>query len=163
MVYIGCTYDIKQRWAGNGAHYRQLPKVYAAIQEFGWENIEREIIAKLPDGPGTTEAIKSLEKEFIKAYSGRCYNSQSNPEWYEDNPAYPKERYQVKIFWTVDGITKPAKDWCEEYHTTTAVVRNRMKRYNMTLEQALKHPPVPKEMRTRSKVKEYWRSQGMVF
>lgn len=162
MVYIGCTYDIKQRWAGSGSHYKQLPKVYEAIQEFGWENIVREVIAELPESSANTDAIRNLEKEFIKAYSGRCYNSMSNPEWHEDNHAFPKERYEPKIYWTAFGETKPAKDWCEKFKTSSAVVKKRMERYGMSIEDALSQPSVPKEMRHPTKIKEYWKSQGLL-
>jgi len=54
MVYIGCTYDIKQRWAGKGAHYYGM-KVYEAIKEFGWDNIKKEILLFLPDENGNSE------------------------------------------------------------------------------------------------------------
>lgn len=65
-------------------------EVYEAIKEFGWDNIKKEILLFLPDENGNSEKITSLEKEFIKAYSGRCYNSMSDPEWYEENPGILK-------------------------------------------------------------------------
>lgn len=162
MVYIGCTYDIKQRWAGKGAHYYGM-KVYEAIKEFGWDNIKKEILLFLPDENGNSEKITSLEKEFIKAYSGRCYNSMSDPEWYEENPAYSKERYAPRIYWTAFGETKPAKDWCAEYNTSSSVVMNRIKKYGLTIKQALTFPPVPRGKRSKGyKVEDFWRECGLL-
>lgn len=162
-VYIGCTHNIKQRWAGNGAQYAQIPAVYEAIKEFGWANIQKEIIATLPDCAESDRAIKALEREFIKAYSGRCYNCISNPEWYEDNLAYSKDRYAPRVFWTVFGETKPARDWCKQYHTSSATVQNRIKKHGLTMEQALTFPPIPKEHRGRGKdATDYWRAIGIL-
>lgn len=63
-VYIGQTRtgDHEHRWQnGNGYHDQ---KVYAAIKEFGWDNIGHEIVADLL----TQEEADNLEIELIKQY-----------------------------------------------------------------------------------------------
>lgn len=163
MVYIGCTYDIKTRWAGSGAHYKGMGKVYDAIQEFGWDSIKRKVIAKLPESHESTEAIKSLEKEFIKAYAGKCYNSMSNPDWHEENPPYPKERYELKAYWTIFGEKKPVRDWCKEYNTCSSTVQNRVDKYGLTYEQAITFPAVPSVLRGKKNgCVDYWKSIGLL-
>lgn len=42
-VYIGSSGNLKNRWR-NGEGYSNQPKIYSAIQEFGWENIKKYII-----------------------------------------------------------------------------------------------------------------------
>lgn len=159
-VYIGCTSNIKQRWAGNGAKYKGM-SVYGAIQKFGWTNINREVIAVLPDSTKNDEAIRSIEKELIKAYSGRSYNCISDPEFHEENPSWAKKNKGPSVFWTAFGKTRPAKDWCEEFHKQPDQVRARMKNHGLTIEQALTFPPIPMTHRKKGQAVEYWKSLGL--
>ena len=77
MVYIGTTFDIDKRWDNNGSHYKSQ-KVWSAIQEFGWNNIEKEILLYIPfdeEHPWSgSDEIRRRERELIKEYDGRCYN-----------------------------------------------------------------------------------------
>lgn len=45
-VYIGitCKKNIKQRWGKNGRGYKECPYFYKAIQKYGWDNIQHEIL-----------------------------------------------------------------------------------------------------------------------
>ena len=45
MVYIGVSQNVTSRWFGDGSHYKGQ-KVWEAIQEFGWDNIEKELLLK---------------------------------------------------------------------------------------------------------------------
>lgn len=63
MVYIGCTHDIKQRWAGNGAHYHDM-KVYSAVQEFGWDNTKKEVLLYLPDEWNNSKKLNFLKRSL---------------------------------------------------------------------------------------------------
>jgi group I intron endonuclease len=60
-VYIGATCDIKRRWRDAGVGYRKQ-KFGAAIQEFGWDNIEHEVLHK---GLTKAEAEKFEEEEIL--------------------------------------------------------------------------------------------------
>ena len=79
MVYIGTAYDIHNRWANRGAGYRSQ-RVWAAIKEFGWENIEKEIVLHIPldkKNPWrSSDEIRKRERELIKEYGSRSYNFQ---------------------------------------------------------------------------------------
>ena len=44
-VYIGITSQIPtQRWGVNGKNYRSSPHFYSAIQKYGWDNFEHNIL-----------------------------------------------------------------------------------------------------------------------
>lgn len=83
MVYIGTTFDIYTRWANRGVGYK-TQKVWSAIKEFGWENIEKEILLYLPldeENPWrTSDEIRKRERTLIKEYDNRCYNVQCTKE-----------------------------------------------------------------------------------
>lgn len=78
-VYIGTSFDIYNRWANRGASYRSQ-KVWGAIKEFGWENIEKEVLLYIPlnkENPwSSSDKIREMERELIREYDGRSYNVQ---------------------------------------------------------------------------------------
>lgn len=67
-VYVGLTChsdDIgEKRFGHNGGKYKKQPLVYRAIQKYGWDNIEHEIIAKYI----SRESAVNIEKDLIALY-----------------------------------------------------------------------------------------------
>lgn len=67
-IYIGITCGCPEtRWA-NGDGYKYNLEMYKAIQHFGWDNIQKEIIYS---GLSNFEA-NSIESNLIKQYSETC-------------------------------------------------------------------------------------------
>lgn len=65
-VYIGQTcMTIQQRAGSQGHRYKGCTKFYNAIQEFGWENFNCEILAENL----TIEEANKLEDEYILKYN----------------------------------------------------------------------------------------------
>lgn len=64
-IYIGITsQNPETRWGINGCNYKSSPHFYAAIQKYGWDNFEHDILyAEL-----TKEEACLKEKELIKLY-----------------------------------------------------------------------------------------------
>ena len=64
-VYVGCTAQrLDWRFGRNGEGYKDAAKIWAAIQQFGWENIQHEVLA-------TTESrfeASKLEQYHIDYY-----------------------------------------------------------------------------------------------
>jgi hypothetical protein len=59
----------------------------------------------------------------------------------------PKEQWRKpkrKKFktWTIDGETKPIREWYLIFNTSEPAIRYRMNKLGMTLEQALKTPKI---------------------
>ena len=63
QVYIGQTNNIKNRWKPSA--YKQCVKFYNAIQKYGWDNFEHEILANNL----TLEEANELETKFIIEYN----------------------------------------------------------------------------------------------
>lgn len=42
--YCGYPSNIKRRWSRKGQEYKKCPLVYKAIQKYGWDNIQKEIL-----------------------------------------------------------------------------------------------------------------------
>lgn len=66
-VYIGITCQpIKKRWM-NGHGYKKCPAIYKAINKYGWENFQKEILYE-----GLSEEhAKYLETYLINAYKSK--------------------------------------------------------------------------------------------
>lgn len=64
-VYIGQTnVTLKERAGSNGYRYKKCPKFWYAIQKYGWENFDAEIIATNL----TLDEANKLEDELILKY-----------------------------------------------------------------------------------------------
>lgn len=64
-IYVGQTMygdNPSKRWGTNGAHYQSQPCFYRAIQKWGWDNFEHEIIANNL----TSEEADKFEKLLIE-------------------------------------------------------------------------------------------------
>ena len=62
--YVGMTrQDVYKRWHG-GSGYKNQKEFYKAISEFGWENIEHQIVAENVD----LKTAGEKEQELIKKY-----------------------------------------------------------------------------------------------
>ena len=154
-VYIGSTSNLKARWANDGANYRNTT-VWGAIKRFGWDNVKKECIIELkPSAENETVCLK-VERELIKAYDGRSYNLLGTEAHDKERTAHLKGS-RTK-FWTIDGETLSAAEWCERYNMNYATVLKRVNRQGLSLKQALTLPEVPVEYRKRAI--EYWESVG---
>ena len=162
-VYIGCTSDVKRRWAGDGKHYKSQ-RVWTAIEKYGWENVNKEVIIDFSGCQIDECRIKQVEKAFIVAYSGKSYNDKSDPTWEEERRAVfqnrTKKSPRERMMWTAFGETKSAIEWCEQYNINMCDVQRRINRYGLTIEQALSEPPIPREYR--NKPKQYWKKKGFM-
>ena len=80
-VYIGITSQIpEQRWGTNGNNYKSSPHFYSAIQKYGWDNFEHNILFTNL----TKDEACSKEQELIKKFNSNNreygYNSTSGGE-----------------------------------------------------------------------------------
>lgn len=75
--YIGCTrQDPQKRWR-YGQGYKNAQRVYDAIMEFGWDNIEHIIVKDGLPEKDARELEKSLIKEYRTQESEYGYNTKN--------------------------------------------------------------------------------------
>lgn len=159
MVYIGSSKNIKRRWAASGAAYRNM-RVGEAIEEFGWENIKKEVLLELDGSIRGHDIVGKMERELIKAYGEKAYNEVCSDVFHKKRAVNNSIRYKPKRKWTINGVTKPAIEWCEEFGKTYSGTLKRIENYNLTPEQALTFPTVPNGQR-RDAIG-YWRKCGLL-
>lgn len=66
-IYIGMSKNLKNRWSANGIHYKQSKRFYNAIQKYGWNNFNKEILVENL----SFEEACNLEVETISKYNSR--------------------------------------------------------------------------------------------
>lgn len=64
-VYIGIAKDVKHRWRANGSGYKGSTRIHNAIQKYGWDNFEHEILYNNL----TREEACAKEIELIKQFN----------------------------------------------------------------------------------------------
>ena len=62
--YIGITNNKTKRWYGKGKHYDGCPYFFAAIQKYGWDNFEHNVLIY----DLTREEASRLEKHYIEIF-----------------------------------------------------------------------------------------------
>ena len=71
-VYIGQTYtSLRTRFGKNGIKYKGCPIFYNAIQKYGWDNFEHEI---LEENIPNAEISNEREKYYIELYNSTDRN-----------------------------------------------------------------------------------------
>lgn len=66
-IYIGITMQKPEvRWGKNGNNYKSSPHFYSAIQKYGWDNFEHNILFT-----GLTKEEACLKEQELKLCRGR--------------------------------------------------------------------------------------------
>lgn len=78
-----------------------------------------------------------------------------------DNIVLPEVKEDKRVYWTINGISKPAVEWCKQYGRSQSSIRSRMDTYGLTLEQALSLPPA-KPYQTHGPAIEQWKKLGLL-
>lgn len=109
-VYIGITGRIpEERWGYNGCNYKSSPHFYAAIQKYGWDNFEHNILFENL----TKEQACIKEQELIKYFNSTDrefgYNATSGGEVFtlsEDT----KKKMSISMLGNKNGLGHPCSE-----------------------------------------------------
>lgn len=154
-VYIGSTQDVDERWQYGGTLYQNQP-VGKAIEEYGWENVKKEVVFFSKDGA----KVEAEEKRLIAVCGDNSYNCADNPNWKPEFKKKPRGRKGGYVHvWTINGETKPASEWCRIYGKDLSNTLVKINKFHMTPVEALSAPKVPRG----KKPCEYWREVGFKF
>ena len=89
--YIGITHNTPtRRWGTQGQGYKHQPKFYNAIQKYGWENFQHNILFQHL----TTQQAGIKQQELIKKYDSinNGYNNDSGGIIHKTHTAETKEK-----------------------------------------------------------------------
>ena len=85
-IYIGITSrKPEERWGSNGCNYKTSPHFYSAIQKYGWDNFEHNILFTNLTKEQACLKEQELIKEFNSMNREYGYNSTSGGEIFTMN------------------------------------------------------------------------------
>ena len=109
-VYIGITSrDPQTRWGSQGCNYKSSPYFYNAIQKYGWDNFEHNILYTNL----TKEQACKLEQTLIQKYNAMNrefgYNSTSGGEIFVMNEE-TKRKISKALIGNQNGLGHPCSE-----------------------------------------------------
>ena len=109
-VYIGITSQSPQaRWGSQGCNYKSSPHFYSAIQKYGWDNFEHNILYTNL----TKEQACELEQKLIQEYNAMDrnfdYNSTSGGETFTMNEE-TKQKISQALMGNQNGLGHPCSE-----------------------------------------------------
>ena len=109
-VYIGITSrKPEERWGHDGINYKSSPHFYAAIQKYGWDNFEHNILYT----NCTKEEACLMEQILIKQYNSTNrefgYNSTSGGENFVMNDEI-KQKISQALIGNKNGLGHPCSE-----------------------------------------------------
>ena len=142
-VYIGITSQKpEQRWGSQGCNYKSSPHFYSAIQKYGWNNFEHNILFT-----GLTKEQACLkEQELIKEYDLMNrefgYNSTSGGDIFVMNEE-TKQKISQAMMGNKNGLGHPCSEEKKKKISEAQKGRKFTKEHKQKLSEAAKNRHVP--------------------
>ena len=142
-VYIGITSQKpEQRWGSQGCNYKSSPHFYSAIQKYGWDNFEHNILfTEL-----TKEQACLKEQELIKEYNSMNrefgYNSTSGGDIFTMNEE-TKQKISQAMMGNQNNLEHPCSEEKRKKISNAQKGREFTKEHKQKLSEAAKNRHVP--------------------
>lgn len=142
-VYIGITSQkLEQRWGSQGCNYKSSPHFYSAIQKYGWDNFEHNILFT----DLTKEQACLKEQELIKEYNSMNrefgYNSTSGGDIFTMNEE-TKQKISQAMTGNQNGLGHPCSEEKKEKISNAQKGRKFTEEHKQKLSEAAKNRHVP--------------------
>ena len=142
-IYIGITSQKPEdRWGSQGCNYKSSPHFYSAIQKYGWNNFEHNILFT-----GLTKEQACLkEQELIKEYDLMNrefgYNSTSGGDIFVMNEE-TKQKISQAMMGNKNGLGHPCSEEKKKKISEAQKGRKFTKEHKQKLSEAAKNRHVP--------------------
>ena len=142
-VYIGITSQKpEQRWGSQGCNYKSSPHFYSAIQKYGWDNFEHNILfTEL-----TKEQACLKEQELIKEYNSINrefgYNSASGGDIFTMNEE-TKQKISQAMMGNQNNLGHPCSEEKKKKISNAQKGREFTEEHKQKLSEAAKNRHVP--------------------
>ena len=109
-VYIGITSrDPIERWGNEGRNYQSSPHFYSAIQKYGWDNFEHNILFENLTKEQAREKERELIREFNSMDRQYGYNCTSGGDFFELNDE-TKQKISRAMMNNKNGLNHPCSE-----------------------------------------------------
>lgn len=109
-VYIGITSQKPEaRWGSNGCNYKSSPHFYNAIQKYGWDNFEHNILYTNLTKEQACETEQKLIQQYNATDRNFGYNSTSGGECFVMNKE-TKQKISQALMGNQNGLGHPCSE-----------------------------------------------------
>lgn len=142
-IYIGITSRVpEKRWGRNGSNYKTSPYFYNAIQKYGWDNFEHNILYTNL----TKEQACQKEQELIQYFHSMDrnfgYNSTSGGEMFIMN-SETKNKISNKLKGNTNGLGHPCSEEKKQKISKAQKGKKLTEEHKQKLSEAAKQRHVP--------------------
>ena len=162
-IYIGITMqNPEKRWGNNGVNYKTSPHFYAAIQKYGWDNFDHDILFENL----THDEACLKEQELIKYYDSMNrefgYNSTSGGDIFIMNEEI-KQKISQSMRGNTNGLGHPCSD--EKKRKISEKQKNRTftEEHKQKLSDAAKQRHVPCSEEKKKKLSQNYPNKRKVY
>ena len=152
-IYIGITMqEPEKRWGANGYNYKSSPHFYAAIQKYGWDNFEHNILYT----NCTREEACLMEQILIKKYNSMDrnfgYNSTSGGENFVMNEE-TKQKISQSMMGNKNGLGHPCSEEKKKKISESQKGRQFTEEHKQKLSEAAKNRHTPCSEQAKENIK----------
>lgn len=162
-IYIGITMqEPERRWGNNGINYKTSPHFYAAIQKYGWNNFDHNILFKNL----THDEACSKEQELIEYYNSMNrefgYNSTSGGDVFIMNEE-TKQKISHSMMGNTNGLGHPCSDEKKRKISESQKGRTFTEEHKQKLSTAAKQRHVPCSEEKKKKLSQNYPNKRKVY
>lgn len=162
-IYIGITMqEPERRWGNNGINYKTSPHFYAAIQKYGWNNFDHDILFKNL----THDEACSKEQELIEYYNSMNrefgYNSTSGGDVFIMNEE-TKQKISHSMMGNTNGLGHPCSDEKKRKISESQKGRTFTEEHKQKLSTAAKQRHVPCSEEKKKKLSQNYPNKRKVY
>ena len=162
-IYIGITMqEPERRWGNNGINYKTSPHFYAAIQKYGWNNFDHDILFKNL----THDEACSKEQELIEYYNSMNrefgYNSTSGGDVFIMNEE-TKLKISHSMMGNTNGLGHPCSDEKKRKISESQKGRTFTEEHKQKLSTAAKQRHVPCSEEKKKKLSQNYPNKRKVY
>ena len=152
-VYIGITMqEPEQRWGSNGINYKSSPHFYSAIQKYGWNNFEHNILFQNL----TKEEACKKEQELIAKFNSMNrefgYNSTSGGDVFTMNEE-TKQKISQSMMGNKNGLGHPYSEEKKKKISEAQKGRHLTEEHKQKLSEAAKKRHTPCSEQAKKNIK----------
>lgn len=162
-MYFGITSRTpSERWGKNGSSYKTTPHFYSAIQKYGWDNFEHNILYQNL----TKEEACEIEKSLIKKYKTQNrkfgYNILEGGQAAE-LPIEVREKMSKAMMGNKNGLGHPCSEEKKKKISDSQKGRKFSEKHKRKLSEAAKQRHVPCSQDKRKKLSQNYPKQKQVY
>ena len=162
-MYFGITSrSPKERWGNDGSGYKSTPHFYSAIQKYGWDNFEHNILYENI----TKEDACNIEKELIKKY--KTQNREFGYNILEGGqatklPLEVREKMSKAMIGNKNGLGHPCTEEKKKKISDAQKGKHLSNEHKRKLSEAAKHRHVPCTEDKKQKLSQSYPNKRMIY